>query len=256
MTKCEINRQAKALYCYEYRGRYCSKCGLDSFENPWLMDFHHINPEEKEYTISHKIRTSNFSKIKDELDKCILLCSHCHRTLHAEENLHKYKNNIDKISDKLEHIRKNGGVGKIKDGLWKKYKKDDILLYVNEGNTAKEISKLLNEPYRAICAMLQKYEIQTITGKRPRLNDIDSIIRDYTKFLWGIKRISIKFKKTEKEIEKILIDNKIEIRNNSKKIDIDKLKELLDSNIPKTKICKILNFSENSVYRVIKKNNL
>ena len=47
------------------------------------FDFHHINPEEKEFNISSKYKS--FKKLKIELEKCELLCAICHRKIHSEE---------------------------------------------------------------------------------------------------------------------------------------------------------------------------
>lgn len=47
------------------------------------MEFHHINPLEKDFSISSNINMS-YEKIKKELDKCILLCANCHREIHEE----------------------------------------------------------------------------------------------------------------------------------------------------------------------------
>ena len=45
------------------------------------MDFHHIDPSTKEFNISGG--TKAISKLKQEVDKCILVCSNCHREIHA-----------------------------------------------------------------------------------------------------------------------------------------------------------------------------
>ena len=47
------------------------------------LDFHHLNKEEKLFSIasSVSIRTS-IEKIINEIDKCILICSNCHRKEH------------------------------------------------------------------------------------------------------------------------------------------------------------------------------
>lgn len=58
----------------------CAKCGE---EREYCLDFHHINPNEKENTIARM--TSNNYKIDvvlNEIKKCIVLCSNCHREFH------------------------------------------------------------------------------------------------------------------------------------------------------------------------------
>jgi len=46
-------------------------------------DFHHINPEEKEFNFSFALRNpKSWEKISCELKKAILLCGNCHRELH------------------------------------------------------------------------------------------------------------------------------------------------------------------------------
>lgn len=47
------------------------------------MDFHHLNPNEKDFNISDRnLPTSDWPRIKNELDKCILVCANCHREIH------------------------------------------------------------------------------------------------------------------------------------------------------------------------------
>lgn len=59
----------------------CSICGEDRI---WCLDFHHVNPDEKEGEISHLIDSPN--KLKIELEKCIVLCANCHRDIHYKAN--------------------------------------------------------------------------------------------------------------------------------------------------------------------------
>ncbi len=59
----------------------CVKCGCDK---PYLIDFHHINPQEKDYAISER-STASIKTIIQELEKCISLCANCHREFHYLE---------------------------------------------------------------------------------------------------------------------------------------------------------------------------
>jgi len=72
------------LKMIEYKGGKCVHCDL-SLENAHysVFDFHHLNPEEKDINFRH-IKYQKWEKIKKELDKCILLCSNCHRIEHAK----------------------------------------------------------------------------------------------------------------------------------------------------------------------------
>lgn len=60
----------------------CSICGEDRW---WVLDFHHINPQEKENNISHLIDSP--TKLQQELQKCIVVCANCHRDLHYKEQI-------------------------------------------------------------------------------------------------------------------------------------------------------------------------
>ena len=59
------------------------KCAICGEDRHWCLDFHHINPEEKEASVV-KLKESP-RKLKEELKKCIVLCANCHRDLHYKE---------------------------------------------------------------------------------------------------------------------------------------------------------------------------
>lgn len=60
----------------------CSKCG---FAHPAALDFHHENPTEKEYNIAYLKHNGSKESILKEMEKCIVLCSNCHRIHHFNE---------------------------------------------------------------------------------------------------------------------------------------------------------------------------
>lgn len=64
----------------QYKGGECFICGYSKCVRG--LDFHHLNPEEKEFLISHK-NIKSWDRLKKELDKCILVCCRCHAEIHS-----------------------------------------------------------------------------------------------------------------------------------------------------------------------------
>jgi hypothetical protein len=82
-------RYAKKLEIIEYLGGECVECKGTLETIHWTaFDCNHKDPSKKEFTISQK--GFNLEKLKDELDKCELLCSNCHRKV-----THENKDNIE-----------------------------------------------------------------------------------------------------------------------------------------------------------------
>jgi len=58
----------------------CFKCGYDKcFE---AIDFHHMNPAEKEIGIGDLMRRVMTPERQKEVYKCVPLCANCHREEH------------------------------------------------------------------------------------------------------------------------------------------------------------------------------
>lgn len=64
----------------DYKGGKCSICGYDRCQN--ALQFHHINPLQKDFGIGSKGHTRSWERVKIELDKCILVCANCHFEIH------------------------------------------------------------------------------------------------------------------------------------------------------------------------------
>lgn len=64
-------------------GSKCSKCGGEFHD--CVFEFHHIEPTTKEYSPAQLFMLSD-EKINAELEKCILVCSNCHKLIHHEDN--------------------------------------------------------------------------------------------------------------------------------------------------------------------------
>ena len=65
----------------EYKGGRCQVCGYERCIE--ALEFHHLDPTQKDFGISHRGYTRSWEKVKEEINKCILLCANCHREFHA-----------------------------------------------------------------------------------------------------------------------------------------------------------------------------
>ena len=74
-------RRNKKLKLIEYKGGKCIMCGYDKCNRS--LDFHHREPDKKDFDISSS-KIMSWNLIKDELDKCDLLCRNCHGEVHEK----------------------------------------------------------------------------------------------------------------------------------------------------------------------------
>jgi hypothetical protein len=61
----------------EWKAQGCIKCGD---KRHYVIDAHHLDPTQKEFSIGTSMRGINITKL--ELEKCIPLCYNCHREFH------------------------------------------------------------------------------------------------------------------------------------------------------------------------------
>lgn len=69
-------RRRTKIRSLELLGGKCCMCGYDKCVR--ALDFHHINPKEKEFSVSADGSTRSWKRIEKELQKCIILCKNCH----------------------------------------------------------------------------------------------------------------------------------------------------------------------------------
>lgn len=76
----------RKLKCVIYKGGRCKVCGYNKCIA--ALDFHHRNPklkQNKNLTNRSFSLKRNWKDLKQELDKCDLLCSNCHREIHSND---------------------------------------------------------------------------------------------------------------------------------------------------------------------------
>jgi hypothetical protein len=69
----------------------CSKCGYSKKTHPDFtsraLEFHHTN-DDKDFNIGRiSAKGRSMENLKKEIDKCIILCSRCHKEIHAKEKI-------------------------------------------------------------------------------------------------------------------------------------------------------------------------
>lgn len=78
ITVCNKQKQQERLKLIsDYKlQKGCERCGYR--EHPCALDFAHKDPKSKKFTISKNL-IRNIHMIYEEIDKCRILCSNCHR---------------------------------------------------------------------------------------------------------------------------------------------------------------------------------
>ncbi len=67
--------------CVDYKGGCCEICNYNKYLG--ALEFHHKDPSQKEFGIANCGSSTFNDTIKLELDKCMLLCSNCHKEVHG-----------------------------------------------------------------------------------------------------------------------------------------------------------------------------
>jgi hypothetical protein len=81
--KVAVSKRRRALktMSIEYKGGKSTFCGYNKCEG--ALEFHHIDPSQKDFALSVRGLTRSWERIIKELDKCILVCSNCHKEIHS-----------------------------------------------------------------------------------------------------------------------------------------------------------------------------
>lgn len=80
--KAKTKRHERKLRAIEYKGGVCNDC--KQVVHHCAFDFHHLDSSTKHKDPGLMMSHSDEELFK-ELDKCILLCSNCHRVRHFNE---------------------------------------------------------------------------------------------------------------------------------------------------------------------------
>jgi len=143
-----ILRWAKRLRAAEMLGGECAKCGES---NIFSLDFHHLDPHEKEYELSQITAHMPWEFIQEEVKKCQLLCRNCHTKEHLKDSIDKYNNLFDKIKEKSRIVHKISRPMLDKDYIYKLLKRKISVA---------RIAKLMTKDPSTILDIARRLEIE------------------------------------------------------------------------------------------------
>jgi hypothetical protein len=124
----------------------CSACGYSKCLA--CLEFHHVDSSDKIFQLS---KMKGFSKglpnnVKDELDKCVVLCSNCHHDIHF--NITRFAENNESIITKSKNIKE----------INKKIDRDVVYdMYVNRKMKQIDIAKHFNSSKGTINNILKPF---------------------------------------------------------------------------------------------------
>jgi len=218
---------AKKLRGINILGGSCKRCGETNIHK---LCFHHINPEEKEDTFNN-LKYNRWTIIKNEIDKCEVLCHNCHTELHYLDKSARYSK-----KEKNKHIYLE----------YKGIDKCEICGYKSCIDSL-QFHHLLNK----------KIEFRNIQTTFNSIIDLTNNIReelDVCKVICNNCHVelhtdTIFFNNNLR----IIIDKSINMRENSKSIDEDKVKEMMNNNLSIKEMMSILSCKKSAIYDCVKK---
>lgn len=80
--------KARNIFIFNYNSKLVNRykrffgCKLCKEKDYIVLDLHHLDPSIKENSLS-AMRKYSTETLKQEIRKCIILCSNCHRRVHA-----------------------------------------------------------------------------------------------------------------------------------------------------------------------------
>jgi len=82
-NSCTVNKRKKRIKeeLVKYKGGKCQIISCGYSRSLRALKFHHLDPNEKDFTVSGR-HCYSLERLKKEVDKCILVCGNCHDEIH------------------------------------------------------------------------------------------------------------------------------------------------------------------------------
>lgn len=155
----DYNRRRKSLILKGF-GNKCQICGYNKCNT--ALEFHHINPKEKDITLSRSIYS--WERTKNELKKCICVCANCHREIHEglidiDSSKQYFNEELVKDYDPKEQNISTRFKSKYN---WDNF--DIINMRENEHKTFKEMADIVGCSEKCISEKYKKLKGQSFNG--------------------------------------------------------------------------------------------
>lgn len=85
--------KARKKKVIDLMGGKCTRCGY--CRNHAALEFHHLDPSKKEINIAGDGIKGSWKRLTEELKKCVLLCSNCHREEHNPDMFVRPESSIE-----------------------------------------------------------------------------------------------------------------------------------------------------------------
>jgi len=99
IKKINVKKKAHKTWFVNFKKQLsCVTCG---FDHPAALDFHHVEQKKSNRKL-HKLISDGHTKkrILAEIEKCVVLCSNCHRVHHHDERQIKKQKRLAKKKKK------------------------------------------------------------------------------------------------------------------------------------------------------------
>jgi len=218
-------RQNTKLRMVVRMGGKCQCCGYDKCAD--ALDFHHIDQDTKDFSFSKVMaHCVAWERIEAELKKCVLICSNCHRELHAgmrslpEHHAHYTAQSL--TSDESSNLYDQCVCGNIKPvAAWfcsqrcaakKRYdwSKVDVVQLIENGETLSKIAELVG---CSSLAVSKKYRALTghVIVRETKLDGVDLQVLSSRLLIDPVFVVAKRYGITDNSLRKFCVRNNITV---------------------------------------------
>jgi DNA-binding CsgD family transcriptional regulator len=160
-----IRHNAKKMKMIIHKGGKCEDCGMTLIDKPPIADFHHLDVDKKEFHPTD-VLGMQWDKCVEELNKCALLCTNCHRIRHYDWN--RFNENRSSIMDYVDIVESKQVRRVYKDVEFT----EQVLRLHSQGLFVRTISQKLDIPRASVVSILKR------NNRKPnKYNAIDELTK-------------------------------------------------------------------------------